>query len=619
MATGRYAVERATLGEEAVERLKQTRMLVVGAGGIGCEVLKDLVLLGVGHLEIIDLDTIDLSNLNRQFLFQKQHIQKPKAEVAKASASAFNSSVNITAHYASIQATEFDLKFFGSFDVVLSALDNLATRRYVNRMCIAANVPLVESGTAGFLGQVQPIRAGHTECYDCTEHPTPTTFPVCTIRSTPSTPMHCIVWAKNWLFPQLFGEDDESADAELEEAAKAGENSAELENLRKETGYIRVLRSELSTDPDQAARKVFEKVYNVDIRRLLSMEEMWETRQKPVPLSLDEAHADSRSLVQTEVLKDRQMWSLAETADAFLDSAKKLASRAAESNMPLAFDKDDIDALTFVTSASNLRAHVYHIPRQTQFDTKQLAGNIIPAIATTNAIVSGMAVVQALHMGMKKWDATRVVSVARRTDRYFTTFPPAPPNTKCGVCSDLYLSMDADVNSTTLQDVLDFAQKSTEDGGLGYDADAEISIADSTRILYDPDLEENLAKPLNQLRITQGSTLSVVDEDAKKVTVQLFIQAGHVKTPVVHWPNDQCVALKSRHVETQPETDSDSDQDAIQVVNNVTDGHSDATELGRKRRASDAMGARDSPAKRQASNNATQKKGLSKEAAIHLD
>ena len=53
MATGRYAVERATLGEEAVERLKQTRMLVVGAGGIGCEVLKDLVLLGVGHVEIV--------------------------------------------------------------------------------------------------------------------------------------------------------------------------------------------------------------------------------------------------------------------------------------------------------------------------------------------------------------------------------------------------------------------------------------------------------------------------------------------------------------------------------------------------------------------------------------
>lgn len=151
----------------------------------------------------IDLDTIDLSNLNRQFLFQKQHIQKPKAEVAKASASAFNPDVEIVAHYANVQAPEFGSAYYSRFDVVLSALDNLATRRYVNRMCVAAHVPLVESGTAGFLGQVQPIRAGQTECYDCTEHPTPTTFPVCTIRSTPSTPMHCIVWAKNWLFPYV--------------------------------------------------------------------------------------------------------------------------------------------------------------------------------------------------------------------------------------------------------------------------------------------------------------------------------------------------------------------------------------------------------------------------------
>lgn len=141
--------------------------------------------------------------MNRQFLFQKQHIQKPKAHVAKASASAFNPDVKIVAHHANVQGKEFDVAFYQSFDVVLSALDNLATRRYVNRMCVAAGVPLVESGTAGFLGQVQPIRAGHTECYDCTAHPTPTTFPVCTIRSTPSTPMHCIVWAKNWLFPYV--------------------------------------------------------------------------------------------------------------------------------------------------------------------------------------------------------------------------------------------------------------------------------------------------------------------------------------------------------------------------------------------------------------------------------
>ena len=147
--------------------------------------------------------------MNRQFLFQKQHINQSKAKVARDAASAMNRDVSIIAHQANIKSPEFDVSYYASFDVVLSALDNLETRRWVNRMCVMARVPLIESGTAGFLGQVQPIRPSFTECYDCTEHPMPTTYPVCTIRSTPSTPVHCIVWAKNWLFPQLFGEVDQ--------------------------------------------------------------------------------------------------------------------------------------------------------------------------------------------------------------------------------------------------------------------------------------------------------------------------------------------------------------------------------------------------------------------------
>lgn len=61
-------------------------------------------------------------------------------------------------------------------------------------------------------------------CYDCTEKPVQKTFPVCTIRSTPSTPIHCVVWAKTWLFTQLFGEDDETETAELDKAEADGGN-----------------------------------------------------------------------------------------------------------------------------------------------------------------------------------------------------------------------------------------------------------------------------------------------------------------------------------------------------------------------------------------------------------
>lgn len=190
---------------------------MVGAGGIGCELLKNLVLTGFGEIHVVDLDTIDLSNLNRQFLFRHEHIKKSKAyvcfgrpprvddlvanrvQVAKDAAQKFNPRVKIVAHHGNIKDKEFNVSWFRGYNVVFNALDNLDARRHVNKMCLAADIPLVESGTTGFNGQVQVIRKGVTACYDCTPKEAPKSYPVCTIRSTPSQPIHCIVWAKSYL------------------------------------------------------------------------------------------------------------------------------------------------------------------------------------------------------------------------------------------------------------------------------------------------------------------------------------------------------------------------------------------------------------------------------------
>lgn len=153
-------------------------MLLVGAGGIGCELLKNLLLTGFGEIHIVDLDTIDLSNLNRQFLFRHEHIKKSKAlvslsivghvasrarhsyclQVAKDVAQKFRPDSKLEAYHANIKDAQFNVDWFATFDVVFNALDNLDARRHVNRMCLAANVPLVESGTTGFNGQVQVIK-----------------------------------------------------------------------------------------------------------------------------------------------------------------------------------------------------------------------------------------------------------------------------------------------------------------------------------------------------------------------------------------------------------------------------------------------------------------------------
>jgi len=93
--------------------------------------------------------------------------------------------------------SEFGLSFFKRFTVVLNALDNRAARNHVNRMCLAADVPLIESGTAGYEGQVELIKKGLSQCYECTPKAAQKTYPGCTIRNTPSEPIHCIVWAKH--------------------------------------------------------------------------------------------------------------------------------------------------------------------------------------------------------------------------------------------------------------------------------------------------------------------------------------------------------------------------------------------------------------------------------------
>lgn len=126
----------------------------MGAGGIGCELLKNVALSGFRNIEIVDLDTIEVTNLNRQFLFQAQHVGQSKARVARESVLRFSPSLNIRAHHADIFSKEFDLRFFESFDLVMNALDNVKARNHVNRMCLAAQRPLIESGTAGYLGQV---------------------------------------------------------------------------------------------------------------------------------------------------------------------------------------------------------------------------------------------------------------------------------------------------------------------------------------------------------------------------------------------------------------------------------------------------------------------------------
>ncbi|KAJ7248243.1 hypothetical protein B0H12DRAFT_723269 [Mycena haematopus] len=559
-AKARTAHAKAILGPELHQRLAETKVLLVGAGGIGCELLKNIVLTGFGKITLLDLDTIDLSNLNRQFLFRKKDVKQSKALIAAQTAAPFNPNVQITPIYGNIKEPQYDLEWFQQFDIVLNALDNLDARRHVNKMCMATQIPLVESGTAGYLGQVQPLIKDKTECFDCVPKPTPKTFPVCTIRSTPSQPIHCIVWSKSYLMGQLFGEDEDAV-GELDEAEKQGENAQEIETLRREAQAFHAVRQALrSSTSSDAAKLVFQKVFNADIRNLLIMSDMWRARAPPVPLDFDRildgsfvlrpeeppaaatapsngktngvskpaknavasgsksktaangAAAGTSEPAAGSVLKDQKQLSLKDNVLLFVSSTERLAARLQAGEQTISFDKDDDDALDFVTATSNLRSAAYGIGGKTRWEVKEMAGNIIPAIATTNAIVSGLIVLQALQILRKSYDKMRNVHLQVKPAVPLSTINMCPPNPACGVCRDTYTMVRCDPSRALLGEVVR--------GVLG-DDEREVSVYEDKRVLSDPDWDDNYMRTLESLNVSRGMFLTIVDEEDEWGTISV--------------------------------------------------------------------------------------------------
>ena len=205
----KYAGENFAPGEELKQNYPDLQILVVGAGGLGCEILKNLALCGIKNIFVVDLDTIELSNLNRQFLFRQKDIGKFKAEVACEFIKKKYPDINIKPSCKKIQ--EFTDDFFRQFHIIIGGLDNVEARSYINQKVHdlvefdeegnpkpETVIPFIDGGTEGFRGQAKVIIPYTTSCFDCDTEIINTkrnTYAMCTIAENPRVPEHCIEYA----------------------------------------------------------------------------------------------------------------------------------------------------------------------------------------------------------------------------------------------------------------------------------------------------------------------------------------------------------------------------------------------------------------------------------------
>lgn len=491
-----------------LEKLNNAKVLVVGAGGIGCELLKNLVLSGFKTIHVVDLDTIDVSNLNRQFLFRSQHVGQPKAVVASQAALEFNPTVQITPYHGNIKTHQFGMDFFSQFDLVFNALDNIDARRHVNRLCLATDVPLIESGTTGYLGQVSVIKKGETECYECTAKNTQKVYPICTIRSTPTKPVHCIVWAKE-CYKLLFGKMEDSM---LWEDPNGEEKSVFMDLVK---------RPESSEDLTTYGRNVFRGLFELEIQKKLSMDLYKGAEKVPIAIQYELLDHSIQTEIPPSTLPDRVVWKVEECAERFIQCIVNMYASPETKDLigDCVFDKDDVLAMEFVTVASNLRSHVFHIEQKSLYDCKGIAGNIIPAIATTNAIIAGLQVAEAfkiLQAAKPIGEACKYTYCNRYADSRGTLLNAMAlqkPNPECFVCSQTVLKLYIDTKTTTLEELVDKVLR----GRLGVN-EPSVSIGPSTIYEEGEDSEEslrsNLPKTLSDLPaggIIDGVQISIED------------------------------------------------------------------------------------------------------------
>ena len=441
----RYDGQTIIFGKEYMDIMRQYKdVFIVGAGAIGSDHLKNFVMMGVNKITITDMDHIENSNLNRQFLFRREDIGQSKSVVAAKKAKLINPDVEIIAHeYRVGKDTEhiYDWTFFQELSVVANALDNIEARKFVDTLCVKYNKPMLESGTLGTKGSIQTVIPYLTESYSSLQDPPEQHIPMCTIKLFPYKFEHTVQHARD-IFEGYFNRipasyDSWARDSEARETSDR-KNITELKQIYEDIvllskgclnfkccinvaykqwyklfhdSIVQLISDHPEDESDDgipfwSGDKIFPKVVTFDPENSLHMDfiiyfsHVWADM---MGIPADKRYPIERvdkfnKFIQRLMEKPYQPFDTtidSEDKDIIIDKINMLIKENQEyfkQIKKISFEKDDASNhhIDIISTCANTRAISYNIEQKDKLTVKGIAGKIIPAIATTTSVVSGL-------------------------------------------------------------------------------------------------------------------------------------------------------------------------------------------------------------------------------------
>lgn len=394
------------LSKDIIHKIRNSKLFLVGAGALGCEHIKNLAMIDAcsgrgASVSIVDMDTIAVSNLSRQFLYNDDDVGRYKTEVLKEKIENINPGIIIQDFRETLGVSSekiFNREFWESIDFVINGLDNIETRLYVDEKCQIFRKPLFECGTMGNKLNVQTIIPYQTATYSEIKDIEQSEIPFCTIRNFPYKVEHCVEWSMQ-LYNKLFVEDF----IVKNKLIWLDSSLSIKERTRLFSQYLIQKIHEEIVEPIQEIQKNHPK----------TDETFWSGNRRypelPSIQKLMESCFNHYSSFIPELNKCKINWAIMEynlsqytKSVSDTESIEPIERTEIEFSV-VQFEKDNYESMDIIHQLTNFRCLTYKIPLVDFEEICSLAWRIVPALATTTTVASALTILEWIkHLANEK-------------------------------------------------------------------------------------------------------------------------------------------------------------------------------------------------------------------------